>query len=941
MLCDQVRENLSAYLDRELTADLSAAVRAHLETCAECRALADDLRATVDLLGRLPLRAAPGHLADDVMREIERRGILAGSAAVEPPPQERTLPMRRARLWPRALAVAATLALAIGIGIFAYLSEVGGPKAPAPASGVAGKAADGLKVEARDLSVAMAPKSPEFSEDANGRRMDRTAGASASGRTGAELRAGWPMKAQADKAPTWSMEMNREGVESAQDLGRGLLEARENKPVQAAVLAKTGAGTLTLANAGADGTLDLYGVPRGRTYDTDGDWTKVTSLNRTDLRFRYSDALEQLQVGNGAIAGTMNLTGDNTYTGETIVNSETLLVVSGNGRLVQAPAAVTTLSTVGLNGGTNTMYFGAQPAAAGSAGRAQDLGTITLNGNNTYTGRTARAFQPAPVLSPAKAASAVELPAAAAAPARTRLAAVPAARPLSESAPSAPPAAAPAPTQVAAALAATPPKEMAALARPAVKESVAKGKTALSDKEVTLGERMRGKAEVHGTAEDGSEALEQAMRAAARGEGDGEQLSRATTDDALGRAGNQLVIQAESPAEADQGLVELFKAAGWQSLDSDRRDRRAEPATPQVHYEGVEKRSDPAAQKERSDGISQPEAASMYYYKPVAAGLYYKAVRNGENVWLVLADRDSISRFGSRLAQARGLTVAAESSTEFRAIRGLQDQLRQSAELARVNQPAPRLAGGKEVAGGDVAAAFVQAPAPAKPPAGRPAGEADPSAASSDGEKLATKTAKGIDEVSKDAAKKPALPPPSAAPPAAAVPPSAAGAEPKKLAEEEAIRAREVSKDAQKSAAPPPSATPAAGERRKAEAADKPDSVVAAARAAVEPLGAGSFLQQKQQEGGGKVGGGGAGGAAPPAGPAAASKPKAEVSAKAEAPTDSRALGLADAPAAPKSAEVQADRILLVIRVQPMHADKAEAGKAAPAATAPAEKPKQ
>ncbi|MGB3086669.1 MAG: zf-HC2 domain-containing protein, partial [Phycisphaerae bacterium] len=54
MLCDQVREHLSAYLDRELTAELSAAVRAHLDACPDCRALLKDLRATVDLLGRIP-----------------------------------------------------------------------------------------------------------------------------------------------------------------------------------------------------------------------------------------------------------------------------------------------------------------------------------------------------------------------------------------------------------------------------------------------------------------------------------------------------------------------------------------------------------------------------------------------------------------------------------------------------------------------------------------------------------------------------------------------------------------------------------------------------------------------------------------------------------------------------------------------------------------------
>jgi hypothetical protein len=263
MLCDQVREHLSAYLDRELTADLSAAVRAHLDACAECRALADDLRATVDLLGRLPARPAPGHVADDVMREIERRGILAVGAAVEPPPQERTLPMRRARLWPRALAVAATFALAIGIGIFAYLSEVGLTKAPAPASGVAEKAAEKWKEEGRDLSVAMAPKSAEFSEHANGRRMARTAGASASARTDADSSAGWAMTAQADKSAPLPAGTDERVVVPGHDLGERMLDAVGKQQVQSGVLAKAGSGTLTLANASTDGTLDLYGVPRG------------------------------------------------------------------------------------------------------------------------------------------------------------------------------------------------------------------------------------------------------------------------------------------------------------------------------------------------------------------------------------------------------------------------------------------------------------------------------------------------------------------------------------------------------------------------------------------------------------------------------------------------------------------------------------------------------
>ncbi len=130
MLCEQAREHLSAYLDKELSADLSAAVRSHLDTCPDCRRLFEGLRATADLLARLPVRAAPEGLAGDVMREMQRRSILGSPETAAGQPHERTLAIRRARSWPRALAVAATLLLAAGIGLFAYLG--GRPVSPAP-----------------------------------------------------------------------------------------------------------------------------------------------------------------------------------------------------------------------------------------------------------------------------------------------------------------------------------------------------------------------------------------------------------------------------------------------------------------------------------------------------------------------------------------------------------------------------------------------------------------------------------------------------------------------------------------------------------------------------------------------------------------------------------------------------------------------------------------
>ncbi|HUU11934.1 MAG TPA: anti-sigma factor [Phycisphaerae bacterium] len=137
MLCDEAREHLSAYLDKELSAHLSAAVRAHLDTCADCRKVLEELRATADLLGRLPVRAAPEGLARDVMREMERRSILEPRGAVQGQPHERTLALARARTWPRALAIAATFLLAAGIGVFAWLANqaemMSAPSARSPA----------------------------------------------------------------------------------------------------------------------------------------------------------------------------------------------------------------------------------------------------------------------------------------------------------------------------------------------------------------------------------------------------------------------------------------------------------------------------------------------------------------------------------------------------------------------------------------------------------------------------------------------------------------------------------------------------------------------------------------------------------------------------------------------------------------------------------------
>jgi len=123
MRCEQAQEHLSAYLDGELSSALASAVRAHVASCPDCRQTLEELRATAALLGRLPVRAAPQGLSDDILREIERR-MLAPAPAADTPTPERTLAVHRVRRWPRILAIAACGALAAGIGIMTYLGTM-------------------------------------------------------------------------------------------------------------------------------------------------------------------------------------------------------------------------------------------------------------------------------------------------------------------------------------------------------------------------------------------------------------------------------------------------------------------------------------------------------------------------------------------------------------------------------------------------------------------------------------------------------------------------------------------------------------------------------------------------------------------------------------------------------------------------------------------------
>jgi anti-sigma factor RsiW len=94
MECQEVREQLSAWLDDELDAATRAAVAAHVDRCEACQREWCKLRALEVALGDLAVPAPPG-LAAKVL------------ARVKPP---------RRRPWVQSLALAACLVLGIALG---------------------------------------------------------------------------------------------------------------------------------------------------------------------------------------------------------------------------------------------------------------------------------------------------------------------------------------------------------------------------------------------------------------------------------------------------------------------------------------------------------------------------------------------------------------------------------------------------------------------------------------------------------------------------------------------------------------------------------------------------------------------------------------------------------------------------------------------------------
>lgn len=75
MTCDDVRPQLTAYLDGELEDERGSAVRGHLRGCDACRRAADDEAALRDGLSSLPVVDVPASLWGNVQRRLAEEEV--------------------------------------------------------------------------------------------------------------------------------------------------------------------------------------------------------------------------------------------------------------------------------------------------------------------------------------------------------------------------------------------------------------------------------------------------------------------------------------------------------------------------------------------------------------------------------------------------------------------------------------------------------------------------------------------------------------------------------------------------------------------------------------------------------------------------------------------------------------------------------------------------
>ena len=73
LVCASGVELLMDYLEGELSAEVRAAIDAHVAGCARCVAFVDTYRATPEILRRATVASLPGDLEAELMRAVRGR----------------------------------------------------------------------------------------------------------------------------------------------------------------------------------------------------------------------------------------------------------------------------------------------------------------------------------------------------------------------------------------------------------------------------------------------------------------------------------------------------------------------------------------------------------------------------------------------------------------------------------------------------------------------------------------------------------------------------------------------------------------------------------------------------------------------------------------------------------------------------------------------------
>ena len=228
MPCQETQDNLSAYLDGELEPEAARDVERHVEACAVCRDLLDQLRAVAGVLAELPRENAPRGLSDDLQAQLERRMLLAGlTDEAEPAARtDRRLAHSRPPVWPRGAAIAACLFLAIGIVWLWGMPEpaTDEPGGPAIADAVGLTELDGGRVAAIDDSDGDPHATVGANFRATGKTGDQSTFANGAGHKRAEGGGAAGFKIQDAREPDSGVRARRAGSLPA---GRDELSPRQ------------------------------------------------------------------------------------------------------------------------------------------------------------------------------------------------------------------------------------------------------------------------------------------------------------------------------------------------------------------------------------------------------------------------------------------------------------------------------------------------------------------------------------------------------------------------------------------------------------------------------------------------------------------------------------------------------------------------------------------